>query len=278
MSRFEGESMNLYNGEKGVIINGDCLTYLQVLDAAGAKVTLVSCPPWGHGKKVVASPTKKVSQHAREKGHGHAGTERKYKEPKWNNKLDPAYYEALKRFPYILFGANYYFEELTGGQSFPTPWSKDEIKHYHKTHEGPTPLCISDFVKRNPRNWLIWDKEKPTGLSFSRFELAYTNLDVETTGFSYMWNGLCTKQADHRYRLDRLHETEKPWGFMADIIKKFTPDGSTIVDPFGGSMSVPLAVRGLLGTRRFVGIEKDPVMARKAAERFEDVNRQRRLF
>ncbi len=249
----------IHRNRKGYIVNDDCLNYLRIALVL-KKVIVVSCPPWGHGKQVVATASKPRGW-AKGRGYNHAGST--FDEPEWNEKLKPAYYEALNRLQYILFGANWYFEELTGRASFETPRTAEEIKK---------------FIAKNPYNWIVWDKKKPVGLSFCRFELAYSNMNIKTEVFSYLYNGLQDQQPDNRYRLPRIHPTEKPWGLMGGLISKFTPADSAIIDPFGGSMSVPIAVNRLPGRRRFVGIEIDPVMARRAAARFKEEDQQGGLF
>ncbi len=54
-------------------------------------------------------------------------------------------------------------------------------------------------------------------------------------------------------KVDRMHETQKPWDLMRDLVCDFTDEGETIADPFAGVATTGIAALGL--GRRFVGWE-----------------------
>ena len=64
---------------------------------------------------------------------------------------------------------------------------------------------------------------------------------------------------------DKIHQTEKPVGLMAEIIRVVSDEGHTILDPFTGSGAVLLAAK--LNGRKAIGIELDEKYCELAAER-----------
>lgn len=77
-------------------------------------------------------------------------------------------------------------------------------------------------------DWLCWHK-KNDGLSFSEFELAWTNLGTNCRIISHHWSGET-----------KLHPTMKPVAVMTWCIDMTKPN-SRILDPFGGSGSTLIA-------------------------------------
>jgi len=71
---------------------------------------------------------------------------------------------------------------------------------------------------------------------------------------------------------ERLHQTQKPVGLMAEIIRVTSAEGETILDPFAGSGTTLLAAR--LEGRQAVGIEISERYCEIAANRL----RQKLLF
>jgi site-specific DNA-methyltransferase (adenine-specific) len=67
------------------------------------------------------------------------------------------------------------------------------------------------------------------------------------------------------HRSDRVHTTQKPVDLMLDLVRDFTDEAETILDPFAGSGTTGVASLRL--GRRFVGIEKDPQYFTIACER-----------
>jgi site-specific DNA-methyltransferase (adenine-specific) len=73
-----------------------------------------------------------------------------------------------------------------------------------------------------------------------------------------------------------IHPTQKPIGILDPLVQYSLPSGSICCDPFMGSGSTGIAClnRGV----RFIGIEKDPVIFKKACERYKAAQAQGRLF
>jgi hypothetical protein len=79
-------------------------------------------------------------------------------------------------------------------------------------------------------DWLCWHK-KNDGLSFSEFELAWSNLKCNTRLFSHHWSGE-----------QKLHPTMKPVAVMAWCFE-YAPKSKNVFDPFGGSGSTLIAAQ-----------------------------------
>jgi len=73
-----------------------------------------------------------------------------------------------------------------------------------------------------------------------------------------------------------LHPTEKPVKLMVEILKDFTNQNETILDPFMGSGTTGVACVKL--GRKFIGIELDPKYFDIACRRIEEAYKQPDLF
>jgi len=100
------------------------------------------------------------------------------------------------------------------------------------------------FADKLPINndWLCWHK-KNDGLSFSEFELAWSNLGKNCRIFQHHWGGE-----------EKLHPTMKPIKLIEWCIKFL--DDKPILDIFLGSGSTMVAAHQL--KRKCYGIELDP--------------------
>lgn len=67
-----------------------------------------------------------------------------------------------------------------------------------------------------------------------------------------------------------FHPTQKPVALLEYLIKTYTKEGETVLDPTMGSGSVGVACKNL--GRRFIGIEKDANYFKIAKERIENAN------
>lgn len=66
----------------------------------------------------------------------------------------------------------------------------------------------------------------------------------------------------------RVHTTQKPVGLMEDLIRDFTEEGETILDPFAGGGTTGLAALRL--NRNFIGWERDANYHAIATERLKN--------
>lgn len=130
----------------------------------------------------------------------------------------------------IIWGANY-FDFI--GMPFKTPRGKE----------------IYDFIKENPRGWIIWDKCNGSS-SFNDYELAWTSFDMPTIIFRYMWNGMMQGKSMHEGWIQkgdksknekRIHPTQKPVILYKWILSKFAKSGDKIFDSHLGSGSIAIA-------------------------------------
>ena len=92
-------------------------------------------------------------------------------------------------------------------------------------------------------HWLCWHK-KNDGLSFSEFELAWTNYGHQARHLSHHWGGE-----------EKKHITQKPTDVMVFSIEK-CPDASLVYDPFLGSGTTLIACERT--GRRCYGLEIEP--------------------
>lgn len=103
-------------------------------------------------------------------------------------------------------------------------------------------------------DWLCWHK-KIANVSFSEFELAWTNLKKQCRIFSHHWSGE-----------NKKHPTMKPLPVMIWCLD-FLPKSVSLLDPFAGSGSTLLACErtGRIG----FGIELDPKYVDVIIDRLE---------
>lgn len=75
---------------------------------------------------------------------------------------------------------------------------------------------------------------------------------------------------------DGRHPTEKPWRLMAELLRDFTRQDETILDPFMGSGSTLVACQRM--GRAGIGIEMDPQHFETACQRVDEAARQPDFF
>lgn len=73
----------------------------------------------------------------------------------------------------------------------------------------------------------------------------------------------------------RLHTTQKPIALILDLVREFSDEGETILDPFAGSGTTLVAAKRL--GRKAIGIERDEANCETAAKRIERELRQQTL-
>ena len=157
--------------------------------------------------------------------------------------FDPSH---LLRFPIVvLFGANYYADKLppSGG-------------------------------------WVVWDKLR--GLTSDRewgfndnsdCELIWTNQGNAARIIAHRWMG-CMKDSEHGQR--RVHPTQKPVALMAALIKHYTSEGDTVLDPYMGSGTTGVAC--VQTGRNFIGVEISEEYYRIAERRIAEAQMQPALL
>jgi site-specific DNA-methyltransferase (adenine-specific)/modification methylase len=157
--------------------------------------------------------------------------------------FDPSH---LLHFPVVvLFGANYYADKLppSGG-------------------------------------WVVWDKlrgltsEREWGFNDnSDCELIWTNRGNAARIIAHRWMG-CMKDSEHGQQ--RVHPTQKPVALMTALIKHYTNEGDTVLDPYMGSGTTGVAC--VQTGRSFIGIEIDETYYRIAERRIAEAQMQPALL
>ena len=100
--------------------------------------------------------------------------------------------------------------------------------------------------------WLVWDKDKNPGLTFSDCELAWTNLPgVKVKKYTHRWDGY-SRQGESG---SRLHPAQKSVLLLTDILGDYSKKDGIILDPYLGSGSTLIACEKL--GRRCFGMEID---------------------
>lgn len=111
------------------------------------------------------------------------------------------------------------------------------------------------------QKWLVWDKKRPEGTTFSDVELAWTNRPGNLKKYEFFWHGMMQQGP----REVRVHPTQKPIGLIEKIFADF--DGQFVLDLFGGSGSTLIACEKT--ERTCFMMELDPVYCDVIIARFE---------
>jgi site-specific DNA-methyltransferase (adenine-specific) len=117
------------------------------------------------------------------------------------------------------------------------------------------------------KNYIIWDKEIPEGLSFADCEMAWTSFDKAPKIF---------RHSAYLDKANKFHPTQKPVKLYDWIFKNYAKPTDKILDTHLGSGSSRIAAykSGL----SFVGIELDKDYFEAQEKRFNTFKSQLRLF
>ena len=128
------------------------------------------------------------------------------------------------------------------------------------------------FANRLPNSgkWLVWDKNRGEGTTFSDCELCWTNLDgIAVKKYKCTWDGMRREGESGQ----RVHPTQKPIKLCGDIIQDYSKEGDIIVDIFGGSGSTMIACEQL--GRKCRMMELDPHYCTVIIARWEKLTGQK---
>ena len=101
--------------------------------------------------------------------------------------------------------------------------------------------------------WIVWDKNRPEGTTFSDCELAWTNGNgVAIKKYKCTWDGFHREGESEK----RVHPTQKPIKLCSDILSNLSKLNQIIIDVFLGSGSTMVAAHQL--KRRCFGMELEP--------------------
>ena len=98
------------------------------------------------------------------------------------------------------------------------------------------------------KNYIIWDKEIPDGLSFADCEFAWTSFEMAPKIFRY--SAYLDKQS-------KFHPTHKPVALYKWLLSKYAKSGDTILDTHGGSMSSVIAAYDMGFDITCIELDKD---------------------
>jgi site-specific DNA-methyltransferase (adenine-specific) len=122
--------------------------------------------------------------------------------------------------------------------------------------------------------WIVWDKEKPEGVSFADCELAWTSFNLASRMFKFAWNGMI--QGDMKHKEYKIHPTQKPVALYEWLLNRYAKDGDIILDTHVGSASSLIACRNT--NHKYVGFELDKTYYKLAKKRLEQETAQMNIF
>lgn len=112
------------------------------------------------------------------------------------------------------------------------------------------------------KKWLVWDKKRPEGTTFSDCELAWTNAEGGVKKYEFFWHGMMQEGE----REKRVHPTQKPVGLIEKIFSDYK--GEVVIDFFGGSGSTLIACEKTSRIARLM--ELDPKYCDVIVKRWQD--------
>ncbi len=122
---------------------------------------------------------------------------------------------------------------------------------------------FTEFLPPSPC-WIVWDKQRPDGLTFADGEVAWSNLSTPLKFVRHRWDGY--HRASERNE-DRVHPTQKP-AFLGEwCFKEYGKEGDRVIDLFLGSGSTLIACEKT--GRRCFGMEIDEHYCDVIVERWE---------
>ena len=123
------------------------------------------------------------------------------------------------------------------------------------------------------KNYIIWDKEIPKGLSFADCEQAWTSFDCAPKMFRY---------SAYLDKNDKFHPTQKPVDLYSWILQNYSKQGFKIIDTHLGSASIAIAIDKANKfdnmNLEFVGIELDKDYFEASMKRFNNYRQQKTIF
>lgn len=115
--------------------------------------------------------------------------------------------------------------------------------------------------------WIVWDKDRPQGTTFSDCELAWTNKKgVAIKKYKCTWHGMVREGENDK----RVHPTQKPLKISINILEDFSIDGDLIADLFLGSGSTMVAAHQI--KRKCYGMELDPHYCQVIIDRMQKLD------
>lgn len=225
-------------GKEDMFVCGDCMEYMRQMPDGCIDLAIVD-PVYGD----VTGNGYTTGKHDKQEHHIGTGlaNQKAYNREIWKQpKTPPEYFKELFRVSknQVIWGGNFFTDCLPPSQG-----------------------------------WIVWDKQKPEGVTFSDCELAFTSFNVGLRCFRFMWNGML--QGDMKNKENRIHPTQKPVALYEWILQRYANPGDTILDTHVGSASSLIACHNT--NHRFVGFELSKEYYGLAKDRYEIETSQMRL-
>jgi len=177
---------------------------------------------------------------------------------------------------------------FTASQPFTTILASSNIKNFRyewiwQKPQGTNPMNAKIMPLKSHENILVFYKTKPTYNPQMTKGTPYGGFKSETSTIGEVYGRAKSVHRDNpegtRYpktilsfkQEKGLHPTQKPIPLMEYLIKTYTNEGDVVLDSTMGSGTTGVAC--LNTSRKFIGIEKDPIYFQKAQERISDRER-----
>jgi site-specific DNA-methyltransferase (adenine-specific) len=98
---------------------------------------------------------------------------------------------------------------------------------------------FTTLLNNDSQCWIVWDKQKPKGVSFADVELAYTSFNLASRIFRFAWNGMI--QGNMKNKEYKIHPTQKPVALYRWLLENYAKPGDKIFDSHVGSGSSRIA-------------------------------------
>jgi DNA modification methylase len=145
----------------------------------------------------------------------------------------------------------------------------NDDKEYNPNHlfpmaENLVVFGANYFSDKLPKGqWIVWDKNRPEGTTFSDCELAWTTgKGIAINKYKCTWDGFHREGESGK----RFHPTQKPIKLFVDIFNDYQFD--ICIDPFLGSGSTLIACEKT--NRKCYGMELDPHYCDVIVKRWEE--------
>lgn len=135
------------------------------------------------------------------------------------------------------------------------PLSAEQFLEIHRTSRNQIIFGGNYFSDILPvsRGWMVWDKKKGNSDHYADCELIWSSFDTVSRIFHHRWRG-CIRDSEKTRQ--RFHPTQKPEKLIEWLLRMFSREGDTILDPFAGSFTTSKVAKDL--NRNSISIEINP--------------------
>ena len=171
---------------------------------------------------------------------------------------------------------------FTASQPFTTILASSNIKNFRyewiwQKPQGTNPMNAKIMPLKSHENILVFYRTKPTYNPQMTIGTPYGGFKSETSTIGEVYGKAKSVHRNNpegtrypktilKFKQEKgLHPTQKPVPLMEYLIKTYTNEGDVVLDSTMGSGTTGVAC--LNTSRKFIGIEKDPIYFQKAQER-----------